>query len=166
MTTRQPHGRVETTPDGRRLILIRSLPQPPATVWGHLTDSDLLGRWYGTYTGDPTGGEVALTMVEAPEHPGPVVIHRCDIQHHLLAVTIAGPGDVEWQLTVSLSPGPEDSTRLEFGQDLAGMNDSSGDLGPGWEYYLERLALALDGDDPDTVDWAEFHPALVEHYSG
>lgn len=166
MTTRQPHGRVDTTPDGRRLFLIRTLPHPPAQVWRYLTETDLLGRWYGTFTGDPASGEVELTMVEAPDHPGPVTIRRCDEKHHLLAVTIAGPGGIDWLLTVSLSPGPDDSTRVEFGQDLAGMNEPTADLGPGWEYYLERFAIALDGGDPETVDWAEFHPALVEHYSG
>ena len=166
MTTRQPHGRVETTPDGRRLLLIRSLPHPPATVWRHLTDADLLGRWYGTFTGDPASGEVELTMVEAPDHPGPVTIRRCDDRHHLLSVAVAGPGGAAWQLAVSLSPGPEDSTRIEFDHDHTGMTEPTGDLGPGWEYYLERLAVALDGGDPDTVDWAEFHPALTGHYSG
>lgn len=37
-------------------------------------------------------------------------------------------------------------------------------VGPGWEYYLDRLAAALGGTDPDHVDWEDYYPAMQPYY--
>ena len=38
-------------------------------------------------------------------------------------------------------------------------------VGPGWEYYLDRLVAAETGGDPDAVDFArDYHPAMSGHY--
>ncbi len=39
-----------------------------------------------------------------------------------------------------------------------------GSVGPGWEYYLERLAAVVAGGDADACDFDEFYPALEPHY--
>ncbi len=37
-------------------------------------------------------------------------------------------------------------------------------VGPGWDYYLDRMVLAEAGDDPGTLDFDDYYPALAEHY--
>lgn len=40
-------------------------------------------------------------------------------------------------------------------------------VGPGWEYYLDRLVTAETGGDPATIDFdRDYHPALSAHYRG
>lgn len=38
-------------------------------------------------------------------------------------------------------------------------------MGPGWEYYLDRLAASLDGRDVTTVVWEAYWPHQREHYA-
>lgn len=39
-----------------------------------------------------------------------------------------------------------------------------GDVGPGWEYYFDRLAAAQSGQDADTVRWGDYYPSMRDHY--
>ena len=41
-----------------------------------------------------------------------------------------------------------------------------GAVGPGWEYYLDRLVDAETGADPALRDFErDYYPAMAEHYS-
>jgi hypothetical protein len=40
-----------------------------------------------------------------------------------------------------------------------------GEVGPGWEYYADRWLAASTGGDPTAVDFAEYHPAMAEHFT-
>ena len=37
-------------------------------------------------------------------------------------------------------------------------------VGPGWDYYLDRLVAVEAGRDVGTVVWDDYYPALAEHY--
>ncbi len=38
-------------------------------------------------------------------------------------------------------------------------------VGPGWEYYLDRLAAVLSGGDLSAIDFAvDYYPAMADHY--
>ncbi|MGS0686750.1 hypothetical protein ACVBEQ_16665 [Nakamurella sp. GG22] len=42
-----------------------------------------------------------------------------------------------------------------------------GELGPGWEYYLDRLVAAETGGDVAGIDFdRDYYPAMVEYYRG
>ena len=64
--------------DGRTLVLSRTFTAAVEEVWASVTESERLGRWFGTWTGDPTSGSVMVTMNAEPEsapadavrHPG------------------------------------------------------------------------------------------------
>ena len=37
------------------------------------------------------------------------------------------------------------------------------DVGPGWEYYLDRLVAAQSGGDVGAVAWPDYEP-MMSHY--
>ncbi len=39
------------------------------------------------------------------------------------------------------------------------------DVGPGWPYYLDRLAAAESGADAHTITWGEQYTDLGEPYA-
>lgn len=52
--------------------------------------------------------------------------------------------------------------RLTHRYPAAGDLDS---VGPGWEYYLDRMVAAESGRDPDELDFArDYHPAMAQYY--
>ena len=38
------------------------------------------------------------------------------------------------------------------------------DVGPGWDYYLDRLVAAETGGDVAAVDFTDYHPADSDYY--
>ena len=55
------------------------------------------------------------------------------------------------------------STTLRFGQRL-GPQDDVGSVGPGWEYYLDRLVAVRDGRDVASIVWDDYFPVLQPYY--
>jgi len=161
MTTREPTGYLSAGPVWPELIITRRIPHIIDAVWNHITDPELLDTWYGTFEGELATGAVTLTVQESPDTPGEARIQHCEAPT-ALAVTLDSPGGV-WVLTVALSADGEE-TDLEFRQRLDGIEYDAADIGPGWEYYLDRLVLALDGEDVSALQWDDYHPALCEHY--
>jgi uncharacterized protein YndB with AHSA1/START domain len=156
----RPSGRALRTGDTIRLEVVRVFPHDQATVFAFLTESAKLGRWYGTWAGDPATGSVQLSFVEAPAEPEEVRILVCEPPGRL---TVGLP--MGWKVDLSLVP-TNSGTHLVLTQLLdAADTTPSGDIGAGWEYYLDRLGRALDGENPDGVDWADYHPGLVAHYT-
>jgi hypothetical protein len=37
-------------------------------------------------------------------------------------------------------------------------------VGPGWEYYLDRMVAAETGADPGALVWDDYYPGLRHHY--
>ena len=158
MTPVQPSGHALRIGDTVRLDVVRVFPHDWVTVFSFLTESARLGSWYGTWTGDPTTGTVLLSFVENPAEPAEVRILACEPPNSL---TVGLP--MGWEVDLSLAPTPG-GTHLVLTQ-LLDAATPPGDIGAGWEYYLDRLGRALDGKDPDDVDWADYHPGLVAHYT-
>ncbi|MFC0672967.1 SRPBCC domain-containing protein [Brachybacterium hainanense] len=162
MTSTPPlHGQLEDGPRGPELQLIRSYPVDVRTLWEALTVSDRLERWIGRIEGDPASGQVTFFMTAEGEdvEPEHCVIRDCVPERSFALDTSTGDG--AWHLRIALTPSGE-GTDLLFAQEVG--EDPLGSIGPGWEYYLERLARALAGTDPDAVRWDAFFPALQEPY--
>lgn len=47
---------------GPDLVLTRTVAAPAARIWEHLNRSELLGTWFGTFTGDPASGSVMVAL--------------------------------------------------------------------------------------------------------
>jgi len=155
-----PRGTVEQAPDGARVVFRRDYPDAVEDVWAALTEPARLGRWIGTFTGTAAEGSTVqfVMTAEGAVDPEPVTILSCAPPRHLL-VDIASKGQPVWRLEVTLEEAGS-GTALTFVHHLADAGMSR-EVGPGWQFYLDRLGAALV-DDP-MPEW-EPYPALADHY--
>jgi len=159
--TPEPRGTVVDAPGGRELQLRREFTAGIDRVWAALTTSAGLEPWIGRIEGDPASGRVTFFMTaeggDVP--PEECVITECTPPRTFSIDTSVG--EDAWHLRVALS---EDGggTRLLFAQVLGA--EPAGSVGPGWEYYLDRLGCALAGEDVAGVVWDDYYPALKDHY--
>jgi uncharacterized protein YndB with AHSA1/START domain len=158
----EPTGKI-TTEGGRKVLTItREFRAPIEDVWAAVTESERLARWIGTWTGDPTSGRVAWTMTaEGVTEPGDMDIRECD-PPRVLRLT-SHVGEEEWQLDLLLEE-TDGVTVLTFEQ--PGIDPAAADsVGPGWEYYLDRLVTAESGGDVASIDFdRDYYPAMSAHY--
>jgi uncharacterized protein YndB with AHSA1/START domain len=155
-----PTGRVVATDGGRDLVLTRTFRAPIEDVWASITESERTARWFASWTGDAAPGATirySLVFEEgAPE--ADMTIEACDPPHHLAVTTVDDYG--RWRLEARLAEadGVTELTFVHHLDDDAGV----GDVGPGWEYYLDRLVASRDGGpDPEFDD---YYPAQKAHY--
>ncbi|MEV1295625.1 SRPBCC family protein [Pseudonocardia sp. NPDC049635] len=159
-----PAGEVRTGPDGRRVLAFRrEFPDPVEDVWAAVTDPTRCARWFGTWTGDARpGGTVALSLTSEEDGGGPpseALITECEPPHRL-TVRIAEDDGPAWELAVSLHASGS-GTVLRFEQVLPDSFDPA-DAGPGWHWYLDRLAAVLSGGP--MPDWEATLAATAQYY--
>ncbi len=156
-----PTGRVAEGPLGREIQLTRQFRAPIDAVWAAMTESERLERWIGRWEGDPRTGRVNFFMTAEGEDP-PAEEYRievCEPPHRFAGTTAVG--DDQWRLRFELSE-QAGVTTLLFAQAIV---DDVGDVGPGWEYYLDRLDAALAGGDVAAVRWDAYYPEMKAYYS-
>ncbi|HEX5986642.1 MAG TPA: SRPBCC domain-containing protein [Nocardioides sp.] len=157
------------TTSGRRdereagwVVLPRTFRMPRDEVWKAITEPERLERWIGTWSGDPAEGRVSFRMTaEGEDIPAnDYVITGCRPTEHLgLEADAAG---MHFELRLDLSE--EDGvTTLLFAQRMSDPEVASS-VGPGWEYYLDRLVAAETGGDVADVKWDDYYPALADDY--
>jgi uncharacterized protein YndB with AHSA1/START domain len=152
------------TPTGRLfgndLVLTRTFRAPIDDVWASLTESDRTARWFGPWQGSAGAGEaIKVQMVHEEGQPWmDMTIDACDAPRHL-AIS-AGEEDDRWLLEMTLTE-TGGVTELRFTQHLKNT-DAIGEVGPGWEYYLDALVAARDGGKMPTFD--DYYPAMKEHF--
>ncbi|MFD6267975.1 SRPBCC family protein [Nocardia asteroides] len=166
MTTPTATGHRRDLSDGTYCAWTRTFHAPIEDVWAAVTEPERLARWIGTWTGDPASGEVKFQMLFEDEVPAERFrIDECDAPR-LLRITTSSPHDGEnpehWQLRLDLT---EDNgvTTLTFAQNVPDPTMAQG-VGPGWEYYLDRMVAAEAGADPATVRFEDYYPALSAYY--
>jgi len=161
MSTPTATGTLGDGPRGREVRLTRTFRAPIEDVWAAVTESDRLERWIGRWEGDPASGSVMFFMTaEGDDVEGEkFTILECDPPRRFAADTSVG--EATWHLRVELAE-HDGHTTLTFAQ-LLGDDDMS-NVGPGWEYYLDRLSAALSGGDVTAVQWDNYFPAMSEYY--
>jgi uncharacterized protein YndB with AHSA1/START domain len=155
--TPTPTGRVTPTSSGLDLTLPRTFHAPIEDVWASITEPERTARWFGPWTGTAAVGSV-IEVVMAAEEGEPAMamtITACDPPHHLglRAVDDHGTWDVELRLEAR-----GDTTVLTFTHHLS-PGTPVGEVGPGWEYYLDRLVASRLGEP--LPDFSDYHPALA-----
>lgn len=162
--TRTPSGRREPRDGTPHLVLDRTFRAPVEDVWAAVTDPARLARWFGTWRGDPSTGrfEVAMTFDGMPFEP--YVVEVCEPPHRLRVRSVNDAPEENWTLDLRLRASGA-GTALELAQVVDATTDAA-DVGPGWEYQLDRLDAAVHGSDEDVaaVVFGEPYRALAPHY--
>ena len=142
------------------VVFPRRLPLSREEAWAAVTDPARTARWIGSWSGDPASGTVEMTMSAEEGSPAETVgVLRCEAPD-LLVVRIGPDG---WVVTVRIE-GDDDEVTISLEQDIAD-SESASDIGPGWDFYLDRLVEAEAGRDPETLRFSpDYHPALADHY--
>ena len=161
--SKHPTGRVVPIAGGRALVLERTFNAPVEDVWASVTESERLERWIGRWEGEPGPGHTVRFLMTAEEaaQPQDVRIIECE-PPRLLRMAFDQGSDV-WQVALTLEES-DGVTTLRFSQSVGDGLDIS-DVGPGWEYYLDRLVAAETGGDVDAIDFErDYYPAMRAFY--
>ncbi|WP_433824466.1 SRPBCC family protein [Actinoplanes sp. CA-015351] len=157
------------TPTGRLfgndLVLTRTFPAPIDDVWASITEPDRTARWFGPWQGDAApGSPIKVQMVQEEGQPWMnMTIDACEPPRRLALSAVNDYGS--WHLDLVLT---EDAgvTTLTFTQHLTGT-ENVGEVGPGWEYYLDLLVTSRDGGPkPDFTDYFPAQKAYFEAQRG
>lgn len=167
MSNPSPTGRRRDVGGDTFVEFIRTFRAPIEDVWAAVTESDRLARWIGSWTGDPAAGEVLFHMdFEGDDVPDELFrIDECEAPHRLRITTTIpfdGKPSESWQLRLDLAEAGGVTT-LTFAQDVRDPQMVPS-VGPGWDYYLDRMVAAESGGDLSAVDFDDYYPALSEHY--
>jgi uncharacterized protein YndB with AHSA1/START domain len=151
--------------DGRHvLVQTREFRAPIEDVWAAVTEPERLARWIGSWEGDPASGRVQFRMLfEGEDHAGEEMeIRVCEPPRrlHLTSRT----GEEVWLLELDLTHA-DGVTTLTFRQPGV-TQEQVGGVGPGWDYYLDRLVDVETGADPALRDFErDYYPVTAEHYT-
>jgi uncharacterized protein YndB with AHSA1/START domain len=161
--TARATGRLGDLDGGDAVVFERTFRAPIDDVWAAVTESDRLARWFGTWTGDPASGSVRFRMnAEDETYESTYEILRCEPPRRL-TVRSAGEWGVTLGLTLAETAGV---TTLRLAQ-LVENPEFVESMGPGWDWYLDRLVAAETGGDVAAIDFAgDYDPALRDHYAG
>jgi uncharacterized protein YndB with AHSA1/START domain len=142
------------------LVLERHFKATLEDVWASVTEPASLARWIGTYTGTPGPGKTVQFRVlfEEGASVSDALIEVCEPPRRLVVRMKDEHGD--WHLELALRSDGE-TTTLQFIQHLQDPK-LAGDVGPGWEYYLDMLVAARNGEP--KPEFAEYYPAQRDHY--
>lgn len=152
----KPTGHVR----GNDLILTRLFRAPIDDVWASVTKPERTALWFGGWEGDAGPGKVVRVQL-AHEKGQPwanVMIEDCEAPRRLVVTMKDEYGD--WRIELTLTQ-TGDQTELRFVQPLSDRK-LAGDVGPGWEYYLDMLVAAREGRP--LPSFADYYPAQKAHY--
>ena len=156
-------GTIEHKDGQHVLVQTRTFTAPIEDVWAAVTEPERLARWIGSWEGDPASGSVQFRMLfEGEEHAGEeMAIRECEPPTRLHLTSRVG--DAVWLLELDLTHA-DGVTTLTFSQ--PGVTaEQVGSVGPGWDYYLDRLVDVETGADPSQRDFDDYYPSTAEHYS-
>jgi uncharacterized protein YndB with AHSA1/START domain len=152
------------TPTGRLvgndLVLTRTFRAPIEDVWASVTESERTARWFGAWEGEAGPGRtIKVQMMHEEGKPWmDMTIDACEPPRHLALSSAGEHGGWHMELELVESAGV---TELRFTHHLTDT-DGVGEVGPGWEFYLDALVASRD-DEPSPV-WDDYYPAMKEHF--
>lgn len=156
-------GRRETRDGTDHIVFTRTFRAAIDDVWAAVTESERLARWIGTWIGDPASGAVTFQMNAEGDIPEETFeIASCEAPRRLVIDSWNEAEQVTWHIELSLAE-EAGVTTLTFSHSVPRAELASG-VGPGWDYYLDRLVAAENGAGVGSIDWASYSPALSEHY--
>ncbi|MFD3703213.1 SRPBCC domain-containing protein [Nocardia sp. NPDC058658] len=158
-----PTGEITVTPEGRDLVISRSLGLPIEEVWARLTDPHLTAGWYGTWEGQVgTGNTIRVQMrFEEGEPWTDMRIDDCTPPLHL---GISSTDQIGlWRLEVTLlDTGAATTLRLVHHLTSEYQLAEIPQIGPGWEYYADMFVAACT--HTELPDFADYYPSMSGYY--
>ncbi|QFZ19868.1 SRPBCC family protein [Saccharothrix syringae] len=160
--TRIPTGRLFRTPAGSDLVITRTFRALAEDVWASVTEPERTARWFGPWEGEAGPGRtVRVRMVFEEQAPWlDVRVDACDPPHRL-ALSTADEAGV-WRLELVLAE-VDGTTELRLVHHLD-TEEGIGEVGPGWEFYLDMLVAARDGTPQPVFD--DYYPSMKAHFEG
>ena len=155
--TPQPTGRIR----GNDLVLTRRFRASIEDVWTSITDASSTARWFGSWEGTPgVGNEIRVQMAFEDGQPWLTKkIEACEAPRRLV-LTSDGPYASKIELGLKST---NDGCELEFIHHA--INRAMvGDMGPGWEYYLDNLVASRNGEALPKFD--AYYPAQKAYFQG
>ncbi|MGH6615241.1 SRPBCC family protein [Sphingomonas sp.] len=152
----KPTGHVR----GNDLILTRTFRAPINDVWASVTKSESTARWFGRWEGDAGPGKVVrLQLTHEKDQPWTnLTIEECEASRRLVVAMKDDYG--EWRIALTLTQ-IDETTELSLVHYLSDPK-LAGDVGPGWEYYLDMLVAAREGTARPSFD--DYYPSQKAHY--
>jgi uncharacterized protein YndB with AHSA1/START domain len=152
------------TPTGRLrgddLVLTRTFRAPIGDVWKSVTTSESTARWFGPWERTAEDNKIRIQMAFEDGKPWlDGTIEHCEEPHQLAVRTKSAYGEKLLSITLSESAG---MTTLEFVHHRVNKK-AIGELGPGWEFYLDMLAASRDGQPLPKFD--SYYPAQKAHFT-
>ncbi|TYB61014.1 SRPBCC family protein [Nonomuraea sp. PA05] len=155
-----PTGRLFRTGDGTDLVLTRTFRAPAGDVWAGVTEPERTARWFGPWEGDAAPGHtIKVRLVFEDQQPWyDLRIDACEPPRRLAVSSTDEHG--AWRLELLLEE-VDGVTELRFVQHLE-TEEGVGEIGPGWEYYLDLLVASRDGSGGVSFD--DYYPSMREYY--
>ncbi len=152
-----PTGKIVTAEDGSyELILTRVFPGATAEdVWASVTDPERTARWYGPWKGEAgVGKTIDVQMAYEEGAPWmPMTIDACEAPKQLALSSHGEYGSWYMEIRIKETGSGAALDLIQHKLDPA----MAGDVGPGWEYYLDMLVAARE--DKPLPDFADYYPA-------
>jgi uncharacterized protein YndB with AHSA1/START domain len=161
-------GRKEERDGDTLLVIERRFRASTDDVWAACTDPERMKRWIGTWSGDPASGSVSFRMTAEGEdvEAEDMDVLACDPPRRFAVrgqepqpFSIDGSGNkAYWEMELELAEA-DGVTSLRFIQVLAAGDlgrEMVASVGPGWDYYLDRLVALFEGEDVDSVEWPAY----------
>lgn len=165
--TPAPTGRIIRSASRAELQIKRTFAAPIAHVWASITETDETARWYGPWetaegTSPQPGADIRVQMVFEEGKPWcDATIEHCEPPHRLDLALRNGPSDRDtWDISITLTE-ETGLTTLTLTQPLR-PGIGLGEVGAGWEYYLDMLVAAREGTPRPVFD--DYYPAQRDHF--
>jgi uncharacterized protein YndB with AHSA1/START domain len=159
--SKSPTGRVVAVAGGRALVIERTFNAPIEDVWASITESERLERWIGRWEGEPGPGRTISFLMTAEEAAEPEDVRIVECEPPRLLRLVLDQGADGWHVALTLDES-DGVTTLRFSQSVGDELDIS-DVGPGWEFYLDRLVAARA--DAPLPEWDEDYLGQAAHYA-
>jgi uncharacterized protein YndB with AHSA1/START domain len=145
---------------GTDLVLTRTFRAPVDDVWASVTEPDRTARWFGPWEGDAAPGRTIKVQM-AYENPAGWMDMRIDACEPPRRLALSARDESgTWLIEVLLTE-RVGVTELRFVQHLE-TTEGIGEIGPGWEYYLDMLVASRDGTPRPSFD--DYFPAMQPYF--
>ncbi|MER7273091.1 SRPBCC family protein [Dactylosporangium sp. NPDC000244] len=145
---------------GHDLVLVRTFRAGIEDVWASVTEPERSARWFGPWEGQGgTGGTIKVRMVQ--EEGEPVMDLRIDACEPPRRLAVSGSEEAGgWRMEVLLTErdGTTELRLVHRGVDVSQV----GEVGPGWEFYLDALVAAREGTPAKPFE--DYYPSMKPYY--